>query len=124
MKQKPSNYFVYYTLWGYIFIVWRPKSMQEHSCLFKSTSRNNDEKKDLTVRLRRIQGQLQGIERMIEENRYCVDILIQVAALEKGIKSFSSVLLKKHLETCVAEDVKKGDLSSLEEIGELFKKFN
>lgn len=98
--------------------------MEKQSCLLRKTLREDDEKKELSVRLKRIEGQVHGIQKMIDENRYCVDVLTQVAALEKGIKSFSALLLKKHLESCVAEDVKEGDLNSLEEIADLFKKFN
>lgn len=90
----------------------------------RTTMRGEGDKRSFLHRIHRLQGQLSGVAKMIEENRYCDDILVQLAALDKGIKSLSSLLLEKHLHTCLVEDVKKGDLSALDEVSNLFKKFN
>ena len=67
-------------------------------------------------------GQLNGIAKMLDENRYCGDILIQVAAVERALQSFGYMILKDHMETCVVEEIRKGNLSVVEEAVELIKK--
>ena len=67
-------------------------------------------------------GQLGGISRMLEENRYCGDILTQVAAVESALQSFGYIVLQEHMETCVAQEVRKGNDQILEEAVELMKK--
>lgn len=84
--------------------------------------RDEEEIKQLKNRIHRIVGQMNGIEKMIEENRYCGDVLIQVAAIEKALQSFGYILLQRHLETCVTEDIKAGDKTIMEEVMELVKK--
>ncbi len=91
-------------------------------CQHDFVPRDEKEIKQLKNRLHRIMGQMNGIEKMIEENRYCGDILIQVAAIEKALQSFGYTLLQRHLETCVTEDIKKGDETIMAEVMELVKK--
>ena len=67
-------------------------------------------------------GQLNGIGKMLDENRYCGDILIQIAAVERALQSFGYIILKDHMETCVVEGVKNGDLAVVDEAVELMKK--
>lgn len=67
-------------------------------------------------------GQLAGISRMLDDDRYCGDILIQVAAVESALQSFGYLVLKEHMETCVAEDVRKGSLTVMDETIDLIKK--
>ena len=76
------------------------------------------------TRLNRISGQIGGIKRMVEEDRYCDDILIQLAAADASVKSLSALILKNHLHGCVVEHIKEGDESVLDEIVELFRKFS
>lgn len=59
-------------------------------------------------RLRRIEGQVRGLHRMVEEDQYCIDILTQVSAATKALRSFSLELLEEHLTHCVAEAARKG----------------
>lgn len=59
---------------------------------------------------------------MLDENRYCGDILIQIAAVERALQSFGYIILKDHMETCVVEGVKNGDLAVVDEAVELMKK--
>lgn len=88
----------------------------------KSTPRQEKEIKQLKNRLNRIVGQLNGIGRMLDENRYCGDILTQVAAVESALQSFGYLILQEHMETCVVEEIDKGNLEVIEEAVELMKK--
>ena len=70
-------------------------------CRHKHTPRSERELRQLQNRLNRMVGQLGGISKMLEENRYCGDILTQVAAVESALQSFGYLVLKEHMETCV-----------------------
>lgn len=91
-------------------------------CRRKSTPREEKELKQLKNRLNRMAGQLTGIGRMLEENRYCGDILIQIAAVESALQSFGHLILKEHMETCVVEEIRSGNLAVVDEAVELMKK--
>lgn len=91
-------------------------------CHLKSTPRTEKELKQLKNRLNRIAGQLNGIGRMLDENRYCGDILNQVAAVESALQSFGYLVLQEHMETCVVEEIQKGNTAVVEEAVELVKK--
>lgn len=91
-------------------------------CRTKHTPRDEKQKKQLQNRLSRITGQLNGIGRMLEENRYCGDILIQVAAVESALQSFGYLILQEHMETCVVEEIQNGNTQIMEEAIELVKK--
>ena len=80
-------------------------------CRAKHTPRSEKELKQLQNRLNRIVGQLNGIGRMLDENRYCGDIL-----------SFGHIVLARHMETCVVEEIRKGNEQIMEEVVELVKK--
>lgn len=84
-------------------------------CHMKSTPRSEAVSRQLQNRLNRIIGQLNGIKKMLDEGRYCGDILIQVAASEKALETFGQILLKDHMETCVVEEIKKGNLQVVDE---------
>ena len=76
-------------------------------------------------RIRRIAGQLAGIERMIEEDRYCVDVLLQVAAARAALDGLGKLLLRSHVETCVTDALASGRAKEREEkIGELMEVFS
>lgn len=92
------------------------------ACKSKATPRNAEDLKNLKNRLSRMQGQLSGIGRMLDENRYCGDILIQIAAVESALTSFGHLILKEHMETCVQEKIRQGDEGVIEETLELIKK--
>jgi len=59
-------------------------------------------------RLRRVEGQVRGLQRMVEEDHYCIDVLTQVSAATKALESFALAMLDEHLEHCVAEAVRTG----------------
>ena len=71
--------------------------------------RNLTEERDLLKRLNRIEGQIRGIKAMVEEERYCVDILNQVSAAQAALNSFSRVLLSNHIKTCVVDEIETGN---------------
>lgn len=91
-------------------------------CRKKSVPRSAATVRSLKNRLSRMSGQLAGISRMLDDDRYCGDILIQVAAVESALQSFGYLVLKEHMETCVAEDVRKGSLTVMDETIDLIKK--
>ncbi len=78
--------------------------------------RSADEYKALVHRLNRIEGQIRGIRGMLEKDAYCVDILIQVAAANSALNSFTKELLAQHIGTCVADDLRAGNEEKLDEL--------
>jgi DNA-binding FrmR family transcriptional regulator len=84
-------------------------------------------KRDAAARLRRIAGQIQGIHRMVEDEKYCVDILHQIAAVEGALDQVSKLLLGQHIESCVADAFKSGSKSErqrkIDELLEIFARF-
>ena len=89
----------------------------------KKKIRTIEEKKQLITRLNRVIGQMNGIKRMIEEDRYCDDVLIQLAAADKGIKSLANILLENHMHTCLVEGIKEGRVEIIDEVIELVRRF-
>ena len=85
-------------------------------CSHKTKGRSEKEYKDLINRLSRIEGQVRGIRRMVEENAYCPDILIQVSAVNAALNSFNKVLLANHIRTCVADDIRDGKEETIDEL--------
>ena len=92
------------------------------ACQYKHTPRTEDAKRQLENRLSRMIGQLNGIKNMVEDNRYCGDILTQIAAVESALQSLGYIILKDHMETCVAEEIKNGNMQIIDEAVELVKK--
>ena len=85
-------------------------------CSHKTKERPEKEYKDLINRLNRIEGQVRGIRRMVENNAYCPDILIQVSAVNAALNSFNKVLLANHIRTCVANDIRDGKEETIDEL--------
>lgn len=92
--------------------------------IVKKTHRGGEEKKTINNRLNRIEGQVKGIMKMINEDRYCNDVLIQLAALDNSIKSLSNLILENHLYNCISRDLDNGKLETFDEIVSLFRRFN
>ena len=90
----------------------------------KKTHRAEEEKKLINNRLSRIEGQIKGVRKMIGEDAYCNDVLIQLSAIENSVKSLSNQILENHLYTCIARDMKNGKVDTIDEIISLFKRFN
>ena len=93
-------------------------------CRHKDTPRSEELQADLHKRLNRIIGQLGGIKTMIDDNRYCADVLTQLAAAESAVHSISAVVLRNHLETCVVEQIERGNVEIIDEVMNLLKKFS
>lgn len=91
---------------------------------YKDTARSVELQDDLQKRLNRAIGQLNGVKRMVEENRYCGDVLTQLAAAEAAVHRVSEMVLSNHLETCVVEKIQKGDTEVIEEVMGLIRKFS
>lgn len=78
-------------------------------CCHKKKYRSEQDQKTLLNRLKRIEGQIKGLQGMIEKDAYCTDILTQVSAVKAALNAFSKNLLNNHIRTCVAEDIRKGN---------------
>jgi CsoR family transcriptional regulator, copper-sensing transcriptional repressor len=77
------------------------------------------DKEKILARLRRIEGQVRSLQRMVEEEAYCVDILTQIGSVVSASEKVGAILLKDHVEHCVRESIEKGGLEADEKIGEL-----
>lgn len=88
----------------------------------KTKERSEKEYKDLMNRLKRIEGQVRGIQGMLEKDAYCADVLIQVAAVNAALNSFSKVLLSEHVRTCVADNIRAGNDEVIDELVILLQK--
>lgn len=98
--------------------------MKDEKIIEKRAYRGEAERKIITNRINRIEGQLHGIKKMIQEDKECNDILVQLSAVQNSVKSLSNLILEGHLYTCVANDVERGNLEIVDELINLFKKFN
>ncbi|MDD2627369.1 MAG: metal-sensing transcriptional repressor [Clostridia bacterium] len=96
--------------------------MEKNIMDYKVRVRTEKEKKSYITRLNKISGQINGIKNMMEEDRYCGDVLIQVSAADKALKSFANVVLKNHLETCVINEIKSGNNKVIDEAMTLIKR--
>lgn len=88
----------------------------------KTKERKKDEIQDLIHHLNRIEGQVRGVKNMIEEDRYCVDILTQVSAISASLNSFNKKLLSNHIKTCVVKDIREGDEAVVDELCQIIQK--
>lgn len=86
------------------------------------SARSPEQQKQLLTRLRRIEGQIRGIQRMVEEDTYCPDILIQVSAATSALNSFNKELLACHIRGCVSDDIKAGRDESVDELVAVLQK--
>ena len=85
--------------------------------------RSEEDKRLLKNRLNRISGQIDGVKKMIDEDRYCDEVLTQLSAIEKAVKSLSSVILEKHMYSCIKNDVQKGNIEIVDELMKLFRRY-
>jgi DNA-binding FrmR family transcriptional regulator len=78
-------------------------------------------------RLRRIEGQVQGLQRMLDNEAYCVDILLQISAVQGALEQVQKLLLSRHIESCVADAMRSGSKSErqqkIEELLDVFSRF-
>lgn len=85
-------------------------------CSGKTKKRGATEKTDLMNRLKRIEGQVRGVEGMLEKDAYCTDILMQVSAINCALNSFGKQLLSNHIKTCVADNIRSGNDEVIDEL--------
>lgn len=88
----------------------------------KITKRNEEEKQKLIRRLNIISGQVNGLQQMVTDDRYCADILMQISSTTNALKSLGNEILKNHMKSCMVEDIQKGNLEVVEEILDLVNK--
>lgn len=89
------------------------EAQQENSnrcchCMEKHTLRSEEQKKALINRLKRIEGQVRGVQQMLEKDAYCNDILVQSAAISAAMNAFNKEILATHIHTCVVRDIREG----------------
>lgn len=88
----------------------------------KTKERSPEEYRALMNRLKRIQGQLRGIENMFENNAYCTDIMVQTAAVTAALNSFNRQLLESHMKSCVAQNIREGNDEVIDELLDTLQK--
>jgi CsoR family transcriptional regulator, copper-sensing transcriptional repressor len=88
---------------------------------------NEDTKAKARGRLRRIEGQVQGLQRMVENDAYCVDILLQISAVQGALEQVQKLLLGRHIESCVTDALRSGSKTDrqqkIEELLDVFARF-
>lgn len=90
---------------------------EERACCHqKKTERSSEQQKKLLNRLRRIEGQVRGLQAMIENDAYCNDILIQSSAVNAAMNAFNKELLSNHIHTCVLRDIRDGKDEVVDEL--------
>lgn len=85
-------------------------------CCKKTTARSTEEQKKLIHRLNRIEGQICGIRKMVENNAYCTDILMQSSAVNAAVNAFNKELLASHIRGCVSRDIREGKDEVIDEL--------
>ena len=98
--------------------------LKEDSCCYihDAKERSEQEIKDLTCRLNRIEGQIRGIKGMVERGAYCPEILTQVSAAQAALNSFNKAILAGHIRSCVAEDIREGNDTAIDELVNVMQK--
>ncbi len=96
--------------------------MEQCNCHKRSTERSKEELSSLQNRINRIIGQMNGISKMLDDNRYCGEILNQVAAVSSALRSLGYLILETHMETCVKEEVLSGKETAMKDLLEIVKK--
>jgi CsoR family transcriptional regulator, copper-sensing transcriptional repressor len=90
---------------------------------YKATPRGQDFQADLQRRLNRAIGQLNGVKAMLDDNRYCGDVLTQLAAAESAVHRVSELILRNHMQTCVVEQIRAGHDEVVDEAMDLIHRF-
>ena len=96
--------------------------MMEQCCCHKTKHRSEEEYKTLINRLCRIEGQVRGVRKMVENDAYCVDILTQVSAIQAALNGFNRELLSNHIRTCVMDDIRNGNDEIVDELVQTLQK--
>ncbi|MCQ2527992.1 MAG: metal-sensing transcriptional repressor [Saccharofermentans sp.] len=91
-------------------------------CKHKKDPRSEEDIKKIVNRLNRIEGQIGGIRKMVEDNRYCPEIITQVSAVQSSLNSLTKEIMATHIKSCVVDDIKAGKIEAVDELCELLKK--
>lgn len=98
----------------------------EHADSRKAIAVDADIKASNLTRLRRIEGQVRGLQKMVDEDRYCADVLTQISSVQEALRSVARELMRNHLKHCAASAIRSGDDATAEamydELVELFHK--
>jgi DNA-binding FrmR family transcriptional regulator len=93
----------------------------------KASHVEKDLKADMLLRLRRAEGQIRGVQKMVEEERYCPEVLVQMSAIHESLRAVERLLLGNHLQHCATEAIRSGDRkqaqATYEELTELFYRY-
>lgn len=89
---------------------------ETRDCCQKTTERSEEQRRKLLNRLRRIEGQVRGLQTMVENDVYCNDILIQSSAVNAALNAFNKELLSNHIHTCVVRDIREGNEEVVDEL--------
>ena len=97
---------------------------ESHCCsdAVRRKQRDEKERRDLMNRLKRIEGQVRGLQRMLDEDAYCPDILTQAAAANAALNAFSRELLSQHIRSCVVNDLQEGNPDTVDELLDTLQK--
>jgi DNA-binding FrmR family transcriptional regulator len=85
------------------------KKQKAHKETHRTTSREPGPREDLLLRLRRVEGQVRGVQKMVEGDRYCPDVLVQMSAIHESLRAVERILMKDHLQHCATEALRSGD---------------
>lgn len=96
--------------------------METQCCPVHKKVRDEKERRDLLNRLKRIEGQVRGLQRMVDEDAYCPDILTQASAVRSALNGFCRTLLANHLHSCVTEEIRAGREEAVDELMVILKK--
>lgn len=89
-----------------------------------SKPRSDDEIKKIVNRLKRIEGQIRGIQKMVEDDRYCMEILVQISAVQSALKSVGFSITERHIHHCVSDAIQKGEgKETIDELMSVMKQF-
>jgi DNA-binding FrmR family transcriptional regulator len=98
---------------------------EDNSINPKMVPRTEEEIESLIKRLKRIEGQVRGVQKMVEDNRYCIDILVQISAIQAALKKVGFNLLERHANHCVSKAIREGNgEESIQELMEVVKQFS
>src|SRR5580765_2451323 len=95
-----------------------------HKESYRTMPRAAEARQGLMLRLRRVEGQVRGVQKMVEEERYCPDVLVQMSAIHESLRAVERILMKDHLQHCATEALRSGDAKqaqrTYDELTELF----
>ena len=88
----------------------------EEKCVICDTAEHEKNKKSLLIWLNKIEGQIRGVKKMVEDDIYCDDVLNQISSIKSALNGLSKALLERHLNTCVIEKIKNDDTQVIAEL--------